>query len=123
MGEGRGGLLSAGGILSIVVGVCEIIVGALMLLLTTGGIIPFSLVPLSGPVGLSTASGICAAPLWWIVMAGLLVVLGIVAILGGVSAVRRRSFGLALAGAICSLPSVSFGILAIIFVSLGRSEF
>jgi hypothetical protein len=123
MEEGRGGLLSAGGILSIIVGVFQITVGGLMLLLTTGGIIPFSLMPLSGPVGLSTASSMYAAPLWWIMMGGVLIALGIVAILGGVSAVRRKSFGLALAGAICSLPSVSFGILAIIFVSLAKREF
>ncbi len=123
MEEGRGGLLSAGGILSIIVGVFQIIVGGMMLLLTTGNIIPFSVAPLSGPIGRDTAYGTSMAPLWWIIMGGVLIGLGIVAIAGGVSAVRRKSFGLALAGAICALPSVSFGILAVILVSLGRREF
>jgi len=123
MEEGRGGLLSAGGILSIIVGVFQIIVGGMMLLLTTGNIIPFSVAPLSGPIALNTVYGTSMAPLWWIIMGGVLIGLGVVAIAGGVSAIRRKSFGLALAGAICALPSVGFGILAVIFVSLGRREF
>jgi hypothetical protein len=49
--------------------------------------------------------------------------LGVVAIVGGVSALRRRSFGLSLAGAICALPSHILGILAIIFISLSKKEF
>jgi len=53
------------------------------------------------------------------------IVLGIVAILGGIYALRRRIWGLALAGSICALfiPSIVFGTLAIIFVSLGKVEF
>jgi hypothetical protein len=54
---------------------------------------------------------------------GLLLALGILAITGGISAVRRRSFGLSLAGAICALPKGILGILAIIFVALGKREF
>jgi len=76
--------------------------------------------------------------------------LGIVTIVGGVSAMRRKKFGLSLAGAICfaltppvtfsesfsafffskSLAELGFvwgwmilGILAVIFVSLSRREF
>jgi hypothetical protein len=49
--------------------------------------------------------------------------LGIVAIVGGVSALRRGSFGLSLAGAICALPSNILGIVAIIFVSVSKGEF
>ena len=57
------------------------------------------------------------------------IILGIVAIVGGIYAMRRRLWGLALAGAICALlftlPLLGWilAILAIIFVSLGRSEF
>jgi hypothetical protein len=50
-------------------------------------------------------------------------VLGIVAIVGGVSAVRRGSFGLSLAGTICALSSGTLGILAVIFISLAKGEF
>jgi len=56
------------------------------------------------------------------------IVLGIIAILGGIYALRRKVWGLALAGSICALISGFFifkilGILAIIFVSLGKGEF
>ncbi|MFP3898025.1 MAG: hypothetical protein ACLFVD_01770 [Dehalococcoidia bacterium] len=59
---------------------------------------------------------VALSPLWF--------VLGIVAIVGGVFALRRRVWGLAPAGAICALSGCSlFGILAIIFVALARREF
>jgi hypothetical protein len=53
------------------------------------------------------------------------IILGIIAIVGGSYALKRRVWGLALAGSICALlgPWVLLGILAIIFVSLGKGEF
>ncbi len=54
------------------------------------------------------------------------VILGAVAIAGGITALRRRHWGLALAGAICAaLLPVSFilGILAIVFLALSHDEF
>jgi hypothetical protein len=57
---------------------------------------------------------------------GGLIALGVVAVVGGVYALRRRLWGLALAGAICALfpfVVVPVGVLAIIFVSLGKKEF
>jgi hypothetical protein len=51
------------------------------------------------------------------------VALGVVAIVGGVSALRRRSFGLSLAGAICALPSGFFGAVAISFVPLAAGNY
>jgi len=53
-------------------------------------------------------------------------VLGLVAILGGVFAVRRRKWGLALAGAICAAmipPPFFLGALAVILVAVSRDEF
>jgi hypothetical protein len=54
-----------------------------------------------------------------------IIVLGIIAIVGGSYALRRRVWGLALAGSICAFlgPSTILGILAIIFVSMGKGEF
>ena len=55
-----------------------------------------------------------------------LIILGIVALIGGVFAIQRRTWGMALAGAICSLfppPVMVLGILSIIFVTLGKEEF
>jgi len=51
-----------------------------------------------------------------------LLVIGIIALVGGISAIKRRRWGLALAGSILSLPGV-LGVLAIIFVSIGKKEF
>ena len=62
---------------------------------------------------------------WMAAIGGPLIVIGVVAIVGGVYALRRRIWGLALAGSICALmgPWAILGILAIIFVALGKSEF
>jgi hypothetical protein len=51
-----------------------------------------------------------------------LLAFGIVALVGGINALKRKRWGLALAGSILSLPGV-MAILAIIFVSLGKKEF
>ena len=56
----------------------------------------------------------------------LLLALGIVAIIGGIFAIRRHVWGMALAGAICALFPLHMailGILAIIFVALSKGEF
>ena len=54
-----------------------------------------------------------------------LIVTGIIAIVGGIFALQRRIWGLALAGAICALmwPVTGLGIPAIIFVAQARREF
>jgi len=131
MNGDRGGLLSAGGVLSIIVGAFEVIGGAMLVAVTMLGCWPLGCLPYPSLPGPETALGMGMeplglwglTPLYMIIMGGILVVLGIIAIAGGVSAVRRRSFSLALAGAICTLPSLVFGILALIFVSLAREEF
>jgi hypothetical protein len=62
-------------------------------------------------------------PIHWPILGGCFGVLGIVAVVGGISAIRRKRFGLSLAGAICALPSVFLGIAAVILVALGKREF
>jgi hypothetical protein len=54
-----------------------------------------------------------------------LVLLGIVSLIGGISSLQRRRWGLALAGGICALMPLQtlLGILAIVFVALSRDEF
>ena len=52
------------------------------------------------------------------------IVLGIVALIGGMHARRRESWGFALTGTILAVPLVPpLGVLAIIFVCLGKREF
>lgn len=153
-GGHRSGLLTAGGVLSIVAGVFEVIGGGAVVALVVSPAVrhallrplPYQVEPPVWPV----------MPSWLIIVGVPLLVLGAIAIVGGISAVKRKSSGLSLAGAICALPSVVFslillgaipglsvvtgtlrlgsrvfctlpsvilGILAVIFVVLGKREF
>ena len=61
---------------------------------------------------------------WVGAIGGGLLALGIIALIGGIIALRRKAWGFSLVGAICALfPIVPLGVLAIIFVSMGRREF
>jgi len=131
-GNSRGGLLSAGGVLSIIAGIGQIISGLLLaviilfpdwsMYLSWLGVRVFFLPVLRDVLLLFFAYDLFEGPVLvlFIVCAG---ILGILAIVGGISAVRRNRFGLSLAGAICVLPSGFLGILAVIFVVLGKREF
>ena len=126
--NGRGGLLSAGGILSIIVGVGELIAGAGMAALFAIGSQVFRCPYIPGLSGLPNlpdfGNGFGMSLTITIIIGAIIAILGIVAIVGGISAIRRGSFGLSLAGAICALlPINAFGILAVIFISLGKREF
>jgi hypothetical protein len=94
------------GILAIIAGALQVIFGAVF---ATG--VGFW----GGIVGMGWLSAIFAP----------LIVLGIVAIIGGIYALLRKIWGLALAGSICAVigPWFILGILAIIFVALGKGEF
>ena len=102
-----------GGVLAIIGGVIGCIYGLVVAVL--GGIIGGML----SPLGLAGLGGIGIA------VGVILLIVGIVAIVGGVKAMKRKSWGLALAGSICALfnPVGVLGILAIIFVAIGKSEF
>jgi len=122
-GSNRSGLLTAGGVLSIIGGALEVIGALLIGVLTVGVRILAGLAPIPFRPGDWWGHVIPSIPFWFIIVGVPLLALGIVAIVGGVSALRRRSFGLSLAGAICALPSHILGILAIIFISLSKKEF
>jgi hypothetical protein len=102
-------------------GILSIVAGALGLI---GGIVVATVGAVAGgllaQLGLPFLHGLIGA------VAAFPIVLGVVAIVGGVYALRRRIWGLALAGAICALltpPLGILGLLAIIFVVLGKDEF
>jgi hypothetical protein len=64
------------------------------------------------------------ATVFYAVVLGVMSLLGILAIVGGIFAIRRSHWGLALAGAIAgTLTFFPCGIPAIIFVSIGKGEF
>ena len=53
-----------------------------------------------------------------------LTILGVVAIIGGISALQRKRFGLAVAGSVASFLPFSFlGLASIILIALSRKEF
>jgi len=137
-GNQRSRLLTAGGILSIIVGIYQIIGGLFL-----AGIIPASLpfpdffLYLQVEIGLvlSALTGIRLGDSGGAYMDGFYgtrpvllisicnVVLGIMAVVGGISAIKRKWFSISLAGAIGALFTVPLGILAVIFVVLGKREF
>jgi len=131
-GNSRSGLLRAGGVLSIIAGILQIIsVVSLVVSIIFPDWIMYILEPMSPVMFVPFIVGYLLqyiqyasldglGPVLFAVGAG---VLAIVAIVGGISAVRRNRFGLSLAGAICCLPSGLMGILAVIFVVLGKREF
>jgi hypothetical protein len=139
-GGQRRGLLITGGILSMVAGISQIICGAVLIVnfvtqypiyrrLIDMFFLPF----LPGAwqnyilwdlLWGSRVFGVYVGVLiWWAIVGGFIGAMGILATVGGISAVRRKRFGLSLAGAVCALPSTIFGVLALIFIVLGRREF
>ena len=126
-GNDRGRLLRAGGILSIIAGAFRVIGGAgIAVLCATGCFAKVCELPLFPGHGFRCGAEFdLGGILTWLTVIGIILgVLGIVAIAGGISAIRRSSFGLSLAGAICAfIPFNLLGLLAIIFVSLGKKEF
>jgi hypothetical protein len=94
------------GILTIIGGICGIAVGAILATLGTAFLL--------GVPGLELMAGIGAG----------IIGIGVVALIAGIFTLRRKSWGFALAGAILALfPIIPLGVLAIIFVSLGKKEF
>ena len=92
------------GILCIIAGVIGVITG--LVVATIGGMV--------GAI-FGAAFGLFGVPS---------IILGIIAIVGGSYALKRRVWGLALAGSICALVGFGIlGILAIIFVAMGKGEF
>ena len=59
-----------------------------------------------------------------IVITVVAIVFGVIALAGGIHAVKRQRWGLALAGAILAIFIMPpLGVLSVIFVSLGKHEF
>lgn len=103
------------GILSIIAGALVMLGGIIVAVvggsITGPGAIPMMVFPL--------------VPRIFTLIAVPLIILGAVAVAGGVCALKRRKWGVALAGSICALvpPFSILGILSIIFVALGKGEF
>jgi len=123
-GNSKSGLLTAGGVLSIIGGVLELIGGGIVVGIGIKYIIrgPFWLTP-DIPWFPSDVIVVSEWPAEIIIVGILILALGAIGVAGGISALNRKSFGLSLAGAICILPTVILGIMAVIFVALGKRKF
>ncbi len=98
-------MVKTAGILSIIGGIVGIVAGAIALGASA------LIAQLTGAFGMEGIGGGFIA-------------LGIVALIGGIYTLRRKAWGFALAGAICALfPIVPLGVLAIIFVLMGKKKF
>lgn len=107
------------GVLSIIAGSFTVGLGLLLVLFggVLSGILAAAEVPEIALLVPFPVFGIVAAPL---------IIVGAVAIIGGAYALKRKLWPLALAGAICALfppQSGILGVLAIVFVVLGKDEF
>ena len=119
----KSGLLTAGGVLNLVAGILEVIGGVIIVLLTVGIRILNRLTIIPSHPGDWWGHIFPVIPFWLLIVGVPIIALGIVAIVGGISAIRRRSFGMSLAGAICALPISILGILAVIFIAVSKKEF
>jgi len=97
---------TAAGVLCVIAGVGQVSVGAILT------VAAFFAAELAG--------------LEWLGFVGIgVVVLGIMSMIGGVFAMKRRRWGLALAGSICALVAVNIGLAipAILLLSLAKDVF
>jgi hypothetical protein len=122
----RGGLLSAGGILTIIVGVIELIIGIILVVAMASGVSLWAGCPYFGGDSSSgfDISGFVPTMTVMIIVGIVILILGILALIGGISAIKRSSFGMSVLGAVCALLPINIlGLLAVIFVSLAKGEF
>ncbi len=116
---GRAWMPTAAGVLSIIAGVINLLGG--IAVAAIGGIVS----EMTWIYPWSFDWWMPGAPFWSIWIAGIvLIAIGIVAIIGGSFALRKKIWGMALAGAICSLPcSWILAIPAIVFIAMSKQEF
>jgi hypothetical protein len=112
-GASRRGLLTAGGILSIVAATFEMVGGGALVASALSPAVRYAL--FDHPVGAMGPPVCPGQKALWIAAGVPLLVLAVIAVVGGVSAIRRKSFGWSLAGAICAVPSAILGLPFITF--------
>lgn len=115
--EDRSGLLKAGGILSILAGV--------MGLLTTVIITLLLFLPelLSGGDSYDRSLSLVLL-LFFVPFLVIFSILDVMAVVGGIHALKRERWGLALGGAICGAVSYAvLGVFAVVFIAMSRDEF
>ncbi len=120
--QGKTWMSTVAGVLSIVAGAFSIIAAIWMvflLVVTASWTFPYDYIsPYDLPFATSVISIILVAILIYCAVGA------VFPIIGGVFALQRRHWGWALAGSIVAIfVALPFGVLATIFVSLGKDEF
>src|SRR5512136_2988455 len=112
-----------------VAGILNIVVGSLRLLGVVGLIIAMIVLSSTNYWGSHIESEIYPLTIQFVVgiliiMAVVMAVLGILSLIGGIYALQRKMWGLALAGSISSIfGPVVLGIPAVIFTAISKEEF
>ena len=102
-----------GGILAIIGGVIGLLasMGILIAITVLSAVWSWGLLPIN------------VIGILWIILVPMFIC-GVLAIIGGVFAVQRKNYGMALTGAIAALfPGWIFGLGAIVFTAISRDEF
>ncbi|HEY78288.1 MAG TPA: hypothetical protein G4O09_04165 [Dehalococcoidia bacterium] len=109
------------GVLNIVAGVSSLlgVLGVIVAIIFVGsGPLFWDSFPGLGPLTVGFLEGVL------VITAVFLAVVGILPLLGGIYAVQRRKWGLALAGSIAAIfGSTPLGIAAVILLALSKDEF
>jgi hypothetical protein len=112
----RSGLLTAGGVLTLIAGALGLAEGIRAVVLSATG--PWEAMEWVGWVHIGHATE-------WMLAGGIIsIALAAIAIAGGIHALRVSSWGWALAGAICGLVATFIpGLLGLIFIAASRKDF
>jgi hypothetical protein len=106
-------------------GILNIVTGALGLLSFIGLMIALAVVTEGVfQLGLEFVPGIWVAPTVLIIVAIFSIIFGILALIGGIYAVQRKKWGLALAGSIIAILGIlPLGIVSTILIATSKDEF
>jgi hypothetical protein len=110
-------MTTAAGTLSILAGVANMLVAFLLFIgmLVIQGAIGFVAIPFWVPVNVPAVLFLLSIPF---------IAAGALALIGGIYAVQRRKWGLALAGSVAAFfPCGIFGLVSVILLVLSRDEF
>ena len=110
-------MTTATGTLSILAGVANMLVAFLLFIgmLVIQGAIGFVAIPFWVPVNVPAVLFLLSIPF---------IAAGALALIGGIYAVQRRKWGLALAGSVAAFfPCGIFGLVSVILLVLSRDEF
>ena len=107
-----------------VAGILTIIAGGTKVLAFFGVLITMLFVPASSYSSWDSAPHMMWSANWMIALMVPLLVLGILAIIGGIFMLQRRVWVMALVGSIAAMiPNTIFGIAALVLIAISRDQF